>query len=164
MSSTFPFVEVPEALRVVVGEPIGDTRIYRKSGPAEEGGYWYDVLSATFGPMVSPGGVSMFAPASRAAVHKRMKEGKLTCFLYDISVRKRNFFGKSKEVRERDMSYIPVSECKAWGKEIMERAIQNKLVTREELEGDKPDWHGLFLWPDSRWEKQQVKKAKKGKL
>lgn len=163
MSTGFPFVEVPDALRVVVGEPIGQTRIYRKTGPAEEDGYWFDVLCETFGPMVSPGGVSMFAPVSRAAVHKRMKEGKLTCFLYDVSFRKRNLFGRSKEVRERDMSYIPVSECKAWGQEIMERAIQKKFVTREELVGDKPDWHGLFLEPDSRWEKQQLRKSKKVK-
>ena len=160
MSTDFPFVEVPEELRAVVGEQTAGTRIYRKTGPAEEDGYWFDVLTERFGPLVSPGGVSMFAPVSRAAVHKRMKEGKLTCFLYDISFRKRNFFGRSKEVRERDMSYIPVSECKAWGKEIMERAIEQGSVTRKELEGDKPDWHGQFLEPDSRWEKQQSRKMK----
>ena len=159
MLTEFPFVEIPKGLLVVVGEQIPGTRIYRKTGPEEEDGYWYDVLSEKFGPLVSPGGVSMFAPVSRPAVHKRMKEGKLTCFLYDISHRKRNLLGFSKEVRERDMSYIPVSECKAWGKEIMERAIGKGLVTRAELEGDKPDWHGDFLKPDSRWERQQKRKA-----
>ncbi len=86
----------------------------------------------------------MFAPVSRAAVHKRLKEGKLTCFLYHNSHRKRGLFGGKREIRESDMAYIPVSECKAWGKEIMERAIEKGLVTREELEGDKPDWHGVL--------------------
>ena len=61
------------------------------------------------------------------------------------------------------MSYVPVSECKAWGKEIMERAIEKRLVTREELEGDKPDWHGEFLEPDSRWEKQQRREGKRNR-
>jgi len=160
MSTEFPFVQVPEELRVVVGEMIPKTKIYRKTGPAEEDGYWFDVLTERFGPLVSPGGVSMFAPVSRAAVHKRMKEGKLTCFLYDITYRKRNFFGSSKEVRVRDMAYVPVSECKAWGKEIMERAIEKQFVTRRELEGDKPDWHGQFLQPDSRWEKHRAHRTK----
>src|ERR1700760_3277507 len=104
MSTDFPFVQVPEELRMVVGEQIAGTRIFRKTGPAEEDGYWFDVLTERFGPLVSPGGVSMFAPVSRAAVHKRMKEGKLTCFLYSISHRKRNLFGFTKEVRELDVA------------------------------------------------------------
>jgi hypothetical protein len=58
------------------------------------------------------------------------------------------------------MAMIPVSECKAWGREIEARAIQMGFVTREELEGDKPDWHGQFMDPDSRWEKRQTRKAK----
>jgi hypothetical protein len=90
-----------------------------------------------------------------------MKEGKLTCFLYDITRRERTFFGRTKEVRELAIAYIPVSECKAWGKEIMERAIEQGKVTREELEGDKPDWYGDFLQPDFRWEIQQMRRGKK---
>jgi len=160
MSTEFPFVRVPEELHVVVGDPTPGTRIYRKTGPQEEDSYWFDVIEAKFGPLISPGGVAMFAPVSRAAVHKRMKEGKLTCFLYDISEKRRNLFGISKEYRLRNMSMIPVSECKAWGDEIKERAIEKGFVTRKELEGDKPDWHGQFLEPDSRWERQQLRKTK----
>lgn len=161
MVTSFPFVEVPKELLPVVGERVGDTRIYSKTGPEEEEGYWFDVLCEKFDKLVSPGGVSMFAPVSRAAVHKRMKEGKLTCFLYYCSHRKRNLFGKVKNVRESPIGYIPVSECKAWGKEILDRAIEKGFVTREELEGDKPDWVGLFLQPDSRWERQQRRKGER---
>src|ERR1700690_2244646 len=139
METEFPFVEVPEDLLAVVGERVGNTRIYSKAGPEEEQGYWFDVLCERFDNLVSPGGVSMYAPVSRPAVHKRMKEGKLTCFLYYTTHRKRNLFGKTKVVRESPYGYIPVSECKAWGKEIMDRAIEKGFVTREELEGDKPD-------------------------
>jgi hypothetical protein len=163
MSTSFPFVEVPEELLAVVGRRERDTRIYRKSGPEEEGGYWFDVICDKFGPLISPGGVSMYAPVSRAAVHKRMKEGKLTCFLYHNSYRKRGIFGNKREVRESNMSYVPVIECKAWGKEIMERAIELGKVTREELQGDKPDWHGEFLEPDSRWERVQMRNKKERK-
>jgi hypothetical protein len=163
MVTVFPYVQVPEKLLAVVGDREPDTRIYRKSGPEEQSGYWFDVLMDQYGQLISPGGVSMYAPVSRAAVHKRMKEGKLTCFLYLSTHRKRGLFGTEREVRESNMSYIPVSECKAWGKEIMQRALKKGVVTREELEGDKPDWHGDFLEPDSRWEKQQIRNAKRSK-
>ena len=161
MSTDFPFVQVTAELHAAIGEPHLGTRIYRKTGPQEELSFWYDLISQRFGDLVSPGGVSMFAPVSRAAVHKRMKEGNLTCFLYDVEFRKRNLFGISKKVREQDVSLVPVSECKAWGLEIEKRAIEQGFVTREELEGDKPDWHGLFLQPDSRWAKEQAKKGKR---
>jgi len=153
MTTEFPFVNVPLEFYPVVGDPI--------PGAQEESSYWFDFLCEKYDRLVSPGGVSMFAPVSRAAVHKRMKEGRLTCFLYDVKFRKRNLFGITKEVRERDMAMIPVSECKAWGREIEDRAIEQGRVTREELEGDKPDWDGLFMHPDSRWEKQQKRKAQK---
>jgi hypothetical protein len=159
VSTDFPFVQVPAELHVALGKPVPGTRIYRKIGPQEEGEFWMELVEAKFGRMVSPGGVSMFAPVSRAAVHKRMKEGKLTCFSYNVEFRKRNIFGRSKKVREKDMSLIPVSECKAWAREIEDRAIERGVVTREELEGDKPDWYGRFLEPDSRWEKRRIRAA-----
>lgn len=157
MSTDFPHVEISTELHAIFGEPIPDTRIYRKQGAQEEISFWYDEIETRFGGAVSPGGVSMFAPVSRAAVHKRIKEGKLTCFLFDITHRKRNLFGTTKEVRELGVSMIPVSECKAWGREIQERAIKQGIVTREELEGDKPDWHGEFLEANSSWEKKKTK-------
>lgn len=163
MSSTFPFVEVPSELHAAVGERIGETRIYLKKGPQEEMSFWYELLANRFGDMVSPGGASMFAPVSRAAVHKRMKEGKLTCFRYDVTHRKRNLFGVNKDVRELDVLMIPVSECKAWGKEIEQRAVEKGFVSRRELEGDKPDWLGLFLEPNSRWERQETGKSRRKK-
>ena len=163
MSTIFPFVEVPDELHAVVGKPYRGTRIHRKVGSQEEIKYWYDVIADRFGAVVSPGGASMFAPVSRAAVHKRMKEGKLTCFLFDIKYRKRNLFGYTKDVRENEVAMIPVSECKAWGQEIEQRAIEKGKVTREELEGDKPDWDGFFLDPDSKWEKERLRKDNEGK-
>jgi hypothetical protein len=105
----------------------------------------------------------MYAPVSRAAVHKRLKEGKLTGFFYHVTHRKRNFFGLDLSTRELAIGFIPVSECKAWKAEIEQRAIEQGVVTEKELSGDKPDWHGHFLDWNSRWTKEQARKAKEGK-
>ena len=90
----------------------------------------------------------MYCPVSRAAVHKRTKEGKLSIFVYHIKYAKKGLFGKIKVVRKSPYVYIPVSEAIAWRKEIEERAIRNEEITREELVGTNPDWRGEFLeWP-----------------
>lgn len=163
MSTDFPFVNVPENLHSVFGQPVPGTHLYNKEGPQEETSYWTDAVFEVAGPCVSPGGVSMYAPVSRAAVHKRLKEGKLTGFFFNVTHRKRNFFGLDLSTRELAIGYIPISECKAWKAEIEKRAIDQGAVTRKELEGDKPDWHGDFLHWNSRWAKEQARKAKEGK-
>ncbi|WP_164976021.1 hypothetical protein [Oleiharenicola lentus] len=160
MSTDFPFVVVPPELHKVFGEPIPGTHLYHKEGPQEEAGYWYDALFPVVGQCVSPGGVSMYAPVSRAAVHKRLKEGKLTGFFFHITHRKRNFFGVDLSTRELAIGCIPISECKAWKAELEQRAIEQGVVTEKELRGDKPDWHGDFLNWNSRWAKAQKAKAK----
>lgn len=161
MSTDFPYVEVPPDLIRVFGEPLTGTRLYHYEGAQEEASYWADAVFKVAGYCVSPGGVSMYAPVSRAAVHKRLKEGKLTGFFFHITKRKRNLFGVDRSKRELAITFIPVSECKAWGEEIAARAIQQGAVTKKELEGDKPDWHGDFLEWDSRWTRQRKTKGHK---
>lgn len=163
MSTDFPFVNVPEELYAVFGKPIPGTHLFHREGPQEETSYWSDAIFDLCGPCVSPGGVSLYAPVSRPAVHKRLKEGKLTGFFFHITHRKRNFFGFDLSTRELAIGYIPVSECKAWKAEIERRAIEQGVVTAKELQGDKPDWHGDFLHWNSRWAREQLRKAKEGK-
>jgi hypothetical protein len=158
MSTGFPFLSIPSELRGVFGEPVLGTRLYHREGPQEETSFWADALFKLAGPCVSPGGVSMYAPVSRAAVHKRLKEGKLTGFFFHITHRKRNFFGVDLSTRELALGYIPVSECKAWKTELEQRAIEQGVITDEELAGDKPDWHGDFLRWNSRWTREQAQK------
>lgn len=145
MSTDFPFVKIPEGLYPVLGTPDPGTRIYRRDGSQEESAAWYDLLHEVIGASVSPGGVGMICPASRAAVYKRMKEGKLSAFLFHVTYRKTTLFGQNKILRESPYIYIPVSEARAWRQELEERAIKQKLITEEELEGAKPDWNGEFL-------------------
>jgi hypothetical protein len=90
----------------------------------------------------------MFCPVSRAAVHKRCKEGKLSMFLYHVTSRRPGFFGKVRTVRESPYCYIPVREAKAWRHELEQRALKNEEITQEELDSMKPDWNGRFMdWP-----------------
>jgi len=139
------FVEVPRELESVFGEHAPGSRMYFKSGPQEEAGAWADAVFALVGPAVTRGAVSLYAPVGRAAVHKRLKEGRLTGFFYEITHRKRTLFGGSRDVRELDVALIPVSECQAWGQELTAIALVRGKVTQAELEGDIPDWHGEFL-------------------
>ena len=163
MSTEFPFLAVPPELHSVFGEPIPGTHLYHKEGPQEETSFWSDAVFQLAGQCVSPGGVSMYAPVSRAAVHKRLKEGKLTGFFFHVTHRKRNFLGLDLSTRELAIGYIPVSECKAWKTEIEQRAIDQGRITEKELLGDKPDWHGGFLRWNSHWAREQARKAKEGK-
>ena len=92
----FPFIEVPKDLRKIVGEPTPGTRAYRQEGTHEECGQWIeDLLLHYKGDVgISPAGVTMFVPVQRAAVHKRIKEGKLTAFFFYITRIEDTFFAQ----------------------------------------------------------------------
>lgn len=151
MSETQSLIEVPPEVLSVVGAPDTGTRVYRREGLESECGEWFQAVDAFTGPLVSPGGVSMFAPVTRAAVHKRLKEGRMTAFCFHAVATRTGFFGKKQTIRETPVAYIPVSECKAWAEEIKERMLRLGQISKKELEGEKPDWFGKFWdWQDSR--------------
>ena len=145
MQTGFPYVEIPTELETVIGKRESGTHIYRRDGSQEESAAWFDLLTEIIGPSVSPGGVGMYCPASRAAVYKRIKEGKLSIFLFHVTFRKTTLFGKTKTLRDNPYGYIPVSEVRAWRDELEARAIRQGKISEEEVEGAKPDWHGEFL-------------------
>ena len=70
--------------------------------------------------LVSPGGAVPYAGVSRAAVHKAMREGRITVFAFHMIQERRGIFG-SKLVRESPYLYIPVVELKAWRMELEDR-------------------------------------------
>ncbi|MCP5522346.1 MAG: hypothetical protein H7A46_12440 [Verrucomicrobiales bacterium] len=158
MADEFPFVEVRDELRRILGDPLPGTRIYRKDGPFEEAKYWSEALFAEFDGLVSPGGVAIYAPVTRASVHQRLKAGKLTGFFYYVSEPYKTWFGKTKIERTLHYGYIPRTEAIAWGKELEERAVEKGIITREELEGQKPDWHAWWLYDyNSRFARERLK-------
>lgn len=63
----------------------------------------------------------MFVPVQRAAVHKRIKEGKLTAFFFYITQIESTFFGTKRKVKLRPYIVLSVSECKAWAAEMKRR-------------------------------------------
>jgi hypothetical protein len=120
--------------------------VYRREGSDEESGPWFDALGEHLPGegFVSPGGVMMYAPVSRAAVHKRLKEGKMTAFCFHVVEAKRSIFVYQKKLKQLPYVYIPVSECKAWGEELKTRP-DRKEAYLEAVGGDKPDREGEFL-------------------
>jgi hypothetical protein len=145
VQTDFPFVRIPTELYPILGTRDPGTRIYRRDGSQEESAVWFDALTDVIGPSVSPGGVGMYCPVSRAAVYKRIKEGRLSIFLFHVTHRKTTLFGKNKILRDNPYGYIPASEARAWRIELEERALRQGLISEEELEGSKPDWQGEFL-------------------
>lgn len=141
----------------IIGKQVTGTRLYQKHGPESEASYWYDVIFDVFGPCVSPGGISMYAPVSRAAIHQRIKQGKMLAFYFYLDSERRNWFGTKTARKNVAYGLIPVEEGKIWKKELEERALALNKVTREELEGEEPDWYGKFL----EWDSEFVKKANK---
>jgi hypothetical protein len=119
----FPFIEVPEDLRKIGGKPTPGTRAYRREGTHAECGQWIEDLGLHYkGDVgISPAGVTMFVPVQRAAVHKRIKEGKLTAFFFYITRIEDTFFGNKRKVKMRPYIVLSVSECKAWAAEMKRR-------------------------------------------
>jgi len=119
----FPFIEVPKDLRKIVGEPTPGTRAYRLEGTHAECGQWIEDLGLYYkGDVgISPAGVTMFVPVQRAAVHKRIKEGKLTAFFFYITHIESTFLGIKRKVKLRPYIMLSMSECKAWAAEMKRR-------------------------------------------
>jgi len=146
MNKEFPYLDVPASLKPIVGVADPETRIYRREGSDEESGPWFDALCEHFPGegFISPGGVGMYAPVSRAGVYKRLKEGNLTAFCFHVVRAERSLFGYQKKLKERPYVYVAVSECKAWGQDLRARP-DRKEAYLQAAGGEKPDGQGEFL-------------------
>lgn len=118
------FIEVPEALVPILGEPGPGTRCWRRFGKEEDAREWFEAVMRTCAPDggVSPGGVAMFARVSRAGVHKRVSEARITAFMFHqvegvtlLTKREKLAFGG-----RATQCYIPVKECRSWA-ELLDR-------------------------------------------
>lgn len=124
------FVEVPERLVPALGEKVPGTRMYRRFGTQEDFQGWWDAVGQICGDggAGSPGGVSMYARVTRAGVHKRMREGRITAFVFYL--KKGVSRWRKREILEYDGSpyciYIPGSEMRSWAEVLghMDRKAQ----------------------------------------
>lgn len=64
----------------------------------------------------------MFVPVTRAAVHKRIREGKLTAFIFYITREEKSFLGVKRKAKQRPYIFLSVTECKAWAAEMKRKA------------------------------------------
>jgi hypothetical protein len=133
----FSFINVPPEALPILGEPTPGTRFYRREGSDEECGDWFQAIGRIFKGDVglSPGGVGMFVPVSRAAVHKRLHEGRLTGFAFYVTSQKKSLWGKPRKMKERPYLVLSVSECKAWAKDLKRKAglAEETKVPRDQL-------------------------------
>lgn len=138
-TDAFPFISVPEHLVPRIGLADPGTRLFRAYGPREAFPEWWAAVCEICGESgaVSPGGVAMFAKASRAAVHKRLKEGRLTAFCFHQESARRSKFRKREVITTdgRPVTYIPVTECKAWA-ELMRGLSSSELHQLQWGDGD----------------------------
>ena len=151
---------VPEEAYKFVGTPLPGTRFYEKKGPIEELEIWAMTVTELCEARVSPGGAAAMVGVSRAAVHKRIKDGRLTGFFFYPTSERKSLFGKTVR-REGPYIDIPCSELEAWREELEERALRQEKVTLDELEGRSPDDRGDFYEWRSKWRKQKKKEAEK---
>jgi hypothetical protein len=116
----FPFIEVPPELRKMVGKPTPGTRAYRREGTFKECAAWFEKLGEHYKGDVglSTNGVVIFVPVSRAGVHKRIREGKLTAFFFYVVREETTLFGARRKAKERPYIVVSISECKAWAEEL----------------------------------------------
>ena len=135
----FPFINVPPEALPIVGEPTAGTRFYRREGSDEDCGDWFQAIGKIFEGDVglSPGGVAMFVPVSRAAVHKRLREGRLTGFAFYVTSQGKSVWGKPRKIKARPYLVLSVSECKAWAKDLKRKtgvAEEAKLTPNQKRE------------------------------
>lgn len=158
MSYEFPFVKVDPKDYPILGKPDPGLRMYRREGKREEMGKWLDKVHDVAGHVVSPGGCVAYARVSRTGIYKAINEGRLTGFGFHITSESRSMFGFKRKIRESAFVYIPVSECKAWGK-IIEEKVKTKTLTEEDDPGwvDQRTYHKL---EDGTLEGKYPKRAK----
>ncbi len=110
-------VQVPGRLLDRLGDRDPGTRMYRRFGRTGSFAEWFDAVCQVSGAegVLSAGAAAVYVGVSRAGLHKRMKEGRLTAFLFHVDSP-----GEAQEDPEdrrqggRPYSFIPVRECRAW--------------------------------------------------
>lgn len=171
MATEFPFEKIPEKLKKIIGEPDPGTRLYRAEGGQAEHEKWFKAVHkiCTEG-MVSPGGAGHFAPVSRAAVYKALREGRLSAFFFHTTKTYFSWMGKEFKYRDTPYGYVSVRELKAWKENLEARAqrieaIEERRALELEIHGTLKDEKGkeIYFYPKDRIkaEKEKAKQMKK---
>ncbi|MGV8081756.1 MAG: hypothetical protein AB2L22_17040 [Syntrophales bacterium] len=162
-AESFPFVKIPEHLKDKIGIPDPGTRLYRAYGPEEGFSDWSDVVfEICYGEgCVSPGGAAGYARVSRPGVHKKLKSGGLTAFVYHVTRDSILFKGKKKlSANANFYCFIPVSECRAWAQELGKKRDKTELA--KEIMGNG-DFNDKYLDNPPKHLKKKLREEQKTK-
>ena len=81
----------------------------------------------------------MYAAVSRAGVHKRLKEGRLTAFLYHVTeTGEPPGGGEAHKEAGRAYTYIPVQECRAWAEQLKFRGRRGEPAEERRVVPPRP--------------------------
>lgn len=124
MKDPFPYTKTDRVSAELIGTPEPGTRIFVKTGPREGYTDWMNtILDVSSGRgFFTPGTVAEYVQVSRAAVHKRLKEGRLTAFQYAYTDKAED----DAESPDKSLVYVPVLECMAWEVEMKARRAKRK--------------------------------------
>ncbi len=140
MATLFEHVHVPRRLRGVLGHPEPGSRVHRRAGYRDDFAAWFEAVCEVCGAdgAVSPGAVALYAKVSRAGVHKRLKEGRLTAFLFRVvEVADRAGSAELPADGGRAYTFIPLRECRAWADSLRSRGRRARRAERPAAAPDR---------------------------
>jgi len=151
----FENVEIPEELREFIGEPDEGTRMYRRYGGESDYRVWFHAVNQICGDAsyVSPGGAAIYGGISRAGVHKAMKDGRLTAFLFHFIAR-----GLLREDAQAPYIHIPVFELESWAMALKKEA--DRQAVKRDIYGEG-DYDGRFVQAPKSWRKSVSREKRK---
>lgn len=125
-------ISIPSKLHVAFGEPGSTTpNVFEQEGDVWHALSWFNVLRKVVGEVVALPTVSLLVPVSRNAIHKRIKEGKLSVFKYTVI---ESGEGVSESLnRGRPHAFVPVLECKLWFQDMHDRTVAREGGESEDI-------------------------------
>lgn len=151
----FENIEIAEELLKYLGKRETNTRMYRQYGGESDYRSWFQAVNQVCGEAsyVSPGGASIYAGVSRAGVHKAMKDGRLTAFLFHFIAP-----GVLRENAQAPYIHIPVFELESWAMALKKEA--DREAVKRDIYGEG-DHDGRFLEAPKSWRKSVSKEKRK---
>jgi len=131
MDDWFDWAARPEALWEL-GVCASGSLAYRREGDLEEAADWFEAINEVAGPVLPPNGVLMFVPVTRAAVHKRLKEGRLASFSFQVVSSDSDFYQRIDVDRAKPFVFVPVGACKEWAEELWLKEMEGGYDERND--------------------------------
>lgn len=103
------------------------TRIYRESGDEHHMRWWINELQKIFeGQLLPFEWVAEYVGISRAALHKRVKRGGLTVFVFEVTEKVTGILGGKRERMRQEYKCVPITECEDWRNQLWDEALAER--------------------------------------